>query len=137
MKATVKWKKGMYFEATDMSNHVVPLDADEEEGGKNLGTRPMELLLIGLGGCTGMDVISILRKMRQEVKSFEIRIEAYRAEDHPKVFTYILVKYLFKGKNLREKDVEKAVNLSKDRYCSASVMLGKTAKVEHQFEILE
>ena len=137
MKATVKWKKGMYFEATDMSNHVVPLDADEEVGGKNLGTRPMELLLIGLGGCTGMDVISILRKMRQEVESFEIRIEAYRAEDHPKVFTYILVKYLFKGKNLREKDVEKAVNLSKDRYCSASVMLGKTAKVEHQFEILE
>jgi RNA 3'-terminal phosphate cyclase (ATP) len=97
MKATVKWKDGMNFEATGVSNHAVSMDAAEEVGGKNLGPRPIELLLFGLGGCTGMDVISILRKMRKEVTSFEMEIEADRSEDHPKVFTHIRVKYILKG----------------------------------------
>ena len=137
MKVTVKWKEGMNFEATGNSHHVISMDAAEEVGGKNLGPRPMELLLFGLGGCTGMDVISILRKMRKEVESFEMEIDADRSEDHPKVFTHIRVKYLLKGKNLEERDVEKAVNLSKDRYCSVGAMLNQVARVEHLFTILE
>lgn len=137
MKITVKWKEGMNFEATGVSNRAVSMDAAEEVGGKNLGPRPMELLLFGLGGCTGMDVISILRKMRKEITSFTIEIDADRAEDHPKVFTHIRVKYFLKGEGLREKDVEKAVNLSKERYCSVGAMLEKAAIVDHQFTIIE
>ncbi len=137
MKVTVKWKDGMNFEAIGVSNRAISMDAAEEVGGKNLGPRPIELLLFGLGGCTGMDVISILRKMRKEITSFTIEIDADRAEDHPKVFTYIRVKYILKGEGLREKDVEKAVNLSKERYCSVGAMLEKAAIVDHQFTIID
>ncbi len=136
MKAIAKWVKGMLFEASGTSEHIVSMDADTEFGGEDKGVRPMELFLFGLGGCTGMDVLSILKKMRKELESFEIKIEADRAENHPKVFTHIRLLYILKGKDLKEKDVEKAVNLSKERYCSAGVMLGKSAKLDYQFKIL-
>ena len=136
MKSTFQWMKGMKFEASGISQHAVVMDAANEFGGQNQGPRPMELVLFALGGCTGMDILSILKKMRKEVESFEIKIEADKAEEHPKVFTHIRVLCLLKGKDLKEKDVEKAINLSKDKYCSVGAMLGKTAILDYQFEIL-
>ncbi|SFV77711.1 OsmC/Ohr family protein [hydrothermal vent metagenome] len=137
MKTTVRWIDGMMMVGESPSGHAIVMDGPEDLGGKNLGIRPMEMLLLGLGGCTTIDVISTLKKMREEVRDCHVEISAERADDHPKVFTRIHINFVVEGSNLNEKKVSKAVSLSADKYCSASIMLGKTADVTHDFEIHE
>lgn len=137
MKTTVRWIDGMMMVGESSSGHAIVMDGPEDLGGKNLGIRPMEMLLLGLGGCTTIDVISTLKKMREEVRDCRVEISAERADDHPKVFTRIHINFVVEGSNLNEKKVSKAVSLSADKYCSASIMLGKTADVTHDFEIHE
>jgi putative redox protein len=137
MKTTVRWIDGMMMIGESPSGHAIVMDGPEDLGGKNLGIRPMEMLLLGLGGCTTVDVVSTLKKMREEVRDCRAEITAERADDHPKVFTRIHINFVVEGSNLNEKKVSKAVSLSADKYCSASIMLGKTADVTHDFEIHE
>ena len=137
MKTTVRWIDGMMMVGESSSGHAIVMDGPEDLGGKNLGIRPMEMLLLGLGGCTTVDVVSTLKKMREEVRDCRVEISAERADDHPKVFTRIHINFVVEGSNLNEKKVSKAVSLSADKYCSASIMLGKTADVTHDFEIHE
>jgi len=137
MKTTVRWIDGMMMVGESPSGHAIVMDGPEDLGGKNLGIRPMEMLLLGLGGCTTIDVISTLKKMREEVRDCRVEISAERADDHPKVFTRIHINFVVEGSNLNEKKVSKAVSLSADKYCSASIMLGKTADVTHDFKIHE
>ncbi len=134
MKAKVKLTDGMQFVGYADSHHAVVMDSGPSVGGEDTGSRPMELLLLGLGGCTGMDVVSILRKMRQEVKAFEIEIEAERAKTHPKVYTKVHIIYKIWG-NVSEDKVKKAIELSQDTYCSASSMFKKTAEVSYEYKI--
>ena len=117
------------------SGHGIVMDGPEEIGGHNLGVRPMEMLLLGMGGCTTVDVISILKKMREDVVDCRCEVSGVRADEHPKIFTDIHIHFISSGNNLDEKKVEKAITLSAERYCSASLMLGKAAKVTHDFEI--
>lgn len=119
------------------SGHAIVMDGPEDLGGKNLGIRPMEMLLLGMGGCTTIDVVSTLKKMREEVRDCSVEIAAERADEHPKVFTKIHLNFIIKGNSLNEKKVEKAVSLSADKYCSASIMLGKMANITHDFIINE
>ena len=119
------------------SGHAIVMDGPEELGGNNLGVRPMEMLLLGMGGCTTVDVISMLKKMREEVADCKCEISAQRADEHPKVFTKIHIHFVVSGSNLNEKKVDKAVTLSAEKYCSASIMLGKSATITHDFEINE
>jgi putative redox protein len=119
------------------SGHAIVMDGPKEAGGNNLGIRPMEMLLLGMGGCTTIDVLSMLKKMREEVRDCRAEISAERADDHPKVFTKIHIHFVVEGVDLDEKKVGKAIGLSADKYCSASIMLGKTAAVTHDFEIHE
>jgi len=137
MNAKVKLVDGMTFDATPDSGHTVRVDAAPDVGGRELGPRPLELLLMGLGACTGMDVISILRKMRQDVTAYEVNVHADRAAEHPKVFTRIVVEHVVRGRNLSEEAVRKAVGLSEHKYCSASAMLGKAAPLEHRIRIVQ
>jgi putative redox protein len=137
MKNTVKWVDGMMMVGESASGHAVVMDGPEELGGKNLGIRPMEMLLLGMGGCTTIDVISTLKKMREEVRDCRVEISAERAEEHPKVFTKIHLHFIVEGANLNDKKIAKAISLSADKYCSASIMLGKAASVTHDFEINE
>ena len=137
MNATVRWIDGMMMVGESASGHAVVMDGPENLGGKNLGIRPMEMLLLGMGGCTTIDVMSMLKKMREEVRDCRAEISAERADDHPKVFTKIHIHFVVEGVNLDEKKVGKAIGLSADKYCSASIMLGKTATVTHDFEIHE
>jgi putative redox protein len=137
MKTTVRWIDGMMMVGESPSGHAIVMDGPEDLGGNNLGIRPMEMLLLGLGGCTTIDVVSTLKKMREEVRDCRVEISAERADDHPKVFTRIHINFVVEGSNLNEKKVSKAVSLSADKYCSASIMLGKTADVTHDFEIHE
>jgi len=127
----------MSFVGESGSGHSVVMDGAPEAGGRNLGIRPMELLLLGLGGCTAFDVVSILRKSRQKIDDCEVEIEAERAAEVPKVFTRIHVHFIISGTGLDPSKVERAVNLSADKYCSASRMLEKSAKITHDFEIVE
>ena len=117
------------------SGHAVVMDGPPEFGGRNLGVRPMELLLLGMGGCTQFDVLLILRKARQQVSDCVVELEAERADDDPKVFTRIHAHFIVSGRGLSEKQVERAIKLSAEKYCSASIMLGAMAKVTHDFEI--
>lgn len=126
----------MTFVGESGSGHAVVMDGAPEHGGRDMGVRPMEMLLLGLGGCTAFDVVSILKKSRQAVTDCEVVIDSDRAEEIPKVFTRIHVHFIISGKGLDPTKVEKAVNLSADKYCSASEMLGKTAKLTHDFEIV-
>ena len=119
------------------SGHSITMDGPPEIGGDNLGVRPMEMLLLGVAGCTMIDVVTTLKKMRQELTHCETKVNAERANDHPKVFTDIHIQFLVKGNDLDSKKVEKAITLSAEKYCSASIMLGKTASISHDFEILE
>lgn len=119
------------------SGHAVVMDGPPEFGGRNLGTRPMEMLLLGLGGCTQFDVLHILRKGRHDVRDCVVELEAERAETEPKVFTRIRVHYKVSGCGLKEKAVERAVKLSAEKFCSASIMLGAVAEISHDFEVLE
>ena len=137
MKARVKWVEGTLMVGESQSGHAVVMDGPPEFGGQNLGLRPMEMLLLGMGGCTQFDVIHILRKSRQEVAFCEVELSAERAESEPKVFTRIHVHFKVGGAGLTEKAVERAVNLSAEKYCSASIMLSATAEVTHDFELVE
>ena len=119
------------------SGHAVILDGAPDAGGRNLGMRPMEMLLIGMGGCTSFDVVTILKKARQPVTDCVAEIEAERADSVPKVFTRIHVHFVVSGKGLNPVQVERAVKLSAEKYCSASIMLGKAAEISHDFEIIE
>ncbi|HBE91359.1 MAG TPA: OsmC family protein [Gammaproteobacteria bacterium] len=137
MKVDVSWADGMAFEGHSDSDHKVMMDAGEAAGGMNRGARPMELLLMGLGGCSSIDVMLMLNKSRQDVTDCRVEIEAERANDIPAVFTKIHVHFVVSGRNIKVNRVERAIKLSADKYCSASVMLGKTAEITHDFEIIE
>ena len=136
MKCKVKWLDHMSFVGESGSGHSVVMDGAAEAGGRNLGIRPMEMLLLGLGGCTAFDVVSILHKSRQKMVDCEVEIEAERATDIPKVFTKIHIHFIVSGKGLDPNRVAKAVNLTADKYCSASRMLEKTAEITHDFEVV-
>ncbi len=133
MKVDVDWQGDLEFESSLPSGHKITLDASEESGGHNQGPRPMELLLSGLGGCTGIDVVLILNKMKAEIEEFHLDIDAERAEEPPKRFEKIHLTYKFKGKNLTERRVERAISLSEDKYCSASSSFN--AEITSSFEI--
>ena len=135
MRARVKWLEGASFMGEADSGHAVVMDGAPEYGGRNLGFRPMEMLLIGMGGCTSFDVVSILRKARQKIVDVVVEIEAKRSDEIPKVFTEIHAHFIVIGDQLAEKQVEKAIELSAEKYCSASIMLAKTAKLTHDYEI--
>jgi len=137
MECTVRWVEGRTFLAETGSGHLVAMDGAPEAGGRNLAPRPMELLLAGAGGCTAFDIVMILEKGRQVVKGCEVRLEAERAASDPKVFTRIRFHYVVRGRGLDADRVERAVKLSAEKYCSASIMLGKTAELEHTWEIVE
>ncbi|MEW6038711.1 MAG: OsmC family protein [Pseudomonadota bacterium] len=137
MKARIKWVDDMAFLGESGSGHAVLMDGPPESGGRNLGVRPMEMLLLGMGGCTAFDVVHILKKGRHDVRDCEVHLEAERAETEPKVFTRIHAHFVVKGKALREEAVKRAIELSAEKYCSASIMLGKTAEITHDFEIAE
>ncbi len=137
LDGTVDLLEAMAFKATSSTGHEITLDASSEVGGTERGPRPIELLLLGLGGCTGMDVISILRKMRQDVTGYQVRLHGDRADDHPKVFTAITVEHVVRGRNLSLDAVKRAVELSATRYCPAAAMLGKSAKVEESYRMID
>lgn len=137
MKARVKWVEDMTFLATSGSGHAVVMDSAPELGGSNLGPRPMEMLLMGAGGCTAIDVVHILKKGRHAVSGCAVELDAQRAESDPKVFTRIHFRFSVKGKGLKPEAVERAIKLSAEKYCSASIMLAKTAHLTHDFEIIE
>jgi len=137
LKARIKWVENALFLGESGSGHAVVMDGPPESGGKNLGVRPMEMLLIGMGGCASFDVVHILRKGRHDVRHCEALLEADRADTDPKVFTRIHLHFVVTGKGLTEAVVERAVRLSAEKYCSASIMLGKTATVTHDFELIE
>ncbi len=138
MDCTVKWTgEGMSFLAETGSNHALIMDGAPEAGGRNLAPRPMELLLAGTGGCTAFDVVMILKKGRHAISGCEVSLKAERTETEPKVFTRIHFHYTVRGKNLKAEVVARAIELSKSKYCSASIMLGETAKITHDFEIVE
>lgn len=138
MKARVQWAGEALFLGESGSGHAVVMDGPPEAGGRNLGIRPMEMLLIGLGGCSNFDVVSILRKGRQPVESCEVFLDAERAGEEPKVFTKIHLHFVVKGRGLKEAQVKRAVELSAEKYCSASIMLGRAGvNISHDYEIVE
>lgn len=137
MKARVKWVQDVEFVGESGSGHSVVMDGPQELGGRNCGVRPMEMILLGLGGCTAFDVVFILRKARQPVTDCEVELHADRAMTDPKVFTRIHIHFIIKGDGLKEKQVERAVQLSAEKYCSASIMLSKSVEITHDFEIIE
>ncbi len=135
-KTNVTWTGDMAFEA-EINDFKIKLDADEHVGGKNTGPRPKPLLLVSLAGCTGMDVISILKKMRVEPEYFNVEVDGELTDEHPKYFNKIHIKYIFRGDNLPLAKLEKAVSLSQDRYCGVSEMLKKSAAITHDIIIEE
>ena len=137
LKTKIKWMQDVSFNGSSESGHEVVLDGPEELGGKGLGMRPMEMMLIGMGGCTSFDVVTILKRSRQQITGCIAEIEAIRADEIPKVFTSIHIHFLIKGIGLQEKAVERAIELSANKYCSASIMLGKSVKITHDFVISE
>lgn len=137
MKVRIKWVENVAFLAESESGHALLMDGAPEGGGRNLGPRPMETVLMGTGGCTAYDVIHILRRGRHDVRDCVLEIDADRAAEDPKVFTRIAMHFTVTGRNLRPEAVERAVHLSADKYCSASIMLAKTAAVSHTFEVIE
>ena len=136
MKMCIKWNDGVSFLGETESGHTVLMDGAPEAGGRNLGLRPMEMVLMGTGGCTAFDVVMILKKSRQDIIDCMVEIEAERATEDPKVFTRIHYHFILTGNNLKPQQVERAINLSAEKYCSASIMLGKTAEMTHDFEIV-
>lgn len=137
MKARIKWVENVSFIAESGSGHALVMDGAPEGGGRNMGPRPMEVVLMGTGGCTAYDVVHILRKSRAPVTDCVIEIDAERADEDPKVFTKIHFHFIVTGNGLKPAQVERAVHLSAEKYCSASIMLGKTAAISHDFEIRE
>lgn len=137
MKARVKWVEDVMFLGESGTGHTVVMDGPEESGGHGTGMRPMELLLLGMGGCTSYDMITMLKKSRQDVKDCVVEITSERSDEIPKVFTKIHVHYKITGKNIKEAHVKRAVDLSIEKYCSATIMLEKTAEISHDYEIIE
>ena len=137
MKARAKWVEGMAFMGEAGSGHAVIMDGAPEYGGRNIGIRPMEMLLIGLAGCTGFDVVQILKKGREAVTGCEVEVEAERATEDPKVFTRIHIAYRVSGRGLSQDKAERAVTLSKEKYCSASIMLGATAEMSTSLVVVD
>ena len=137
MKAQVKWDREVTFIGESASGHSVIMDGPPEHGGQNRGVRPMEMLLLGMGGCTAFDVMHILKKARQEVTACVVDLDAQRATEDPKVFTKIHAHFRIKGKGLKEERVKRAIELSAEKYCSASIMLGAMAEITHDYEIEE
>ncbi len=137
MEVRVKWVDGMMFLGESESGHAIVLDGPPEIGGNNMGIRPMEMLLIGMGGCTSIDVMQILQKARQEITDCVAEISAERVDTIPKVFSKIHVHFIVTGKNLKEVVVARAIKLSAEKYCSASIMLEKAVEISHDFEIVE
>ncbi|MBF9197986.1 OsmC family protein [Microvirga terrestris] len=137
MKARIKLVDEMMFVGESGSGHAIVMDGAPEYGGRNLGIRPMEMLLIGLGGCTAFDVVQILRKGREHVSDCRVDVTAERAETDPKVFTKIHLEYRVVGKDLAPAKVERAIQLSKEKYCSASIMLGAVAEITHNWTALD
>jgi putative redox protein len=135
MKVRIKWIEDVAFMGESETGHAVVMDGAPENGGRNIGMRPMEMLLIGMGGCTSFDVVTILKKSRQAVVDCVAEISAERADEIPKVFTKIHVHFVVTGHDLNEKQVERAVSLSAEKYCSASIMLSKSVAITHDFEI--
>lgn len=136
MKARIKWNEGVSFVAESGSGHAIVIDGAPEAGGRNLGPRPMELVLMGTAACSAFDVVLILRKGRQNVVDCIAEAEAQRAESDPKVFTRIHIHFIVTGQNLEQEKVARAIKLSAEKYCSASAMLAKTAEITHDFEIV-
>jgi putative redox protein len=135
MKVEIERKNDkVYLEATNEQGIIVKMDGSPDIGGEDLGARPMQLVLMALGGCTSMDMLSMLKKMREEVKGYKVTVDAERATEHPMVFTKIHIHYTLEGK-LKKENVEKAINLSMDKYCSVTHMLNSTATITHSFEI--
>lgn len=137
MDVKVTWKQRLSFDGTATSGFSVPLGSRPEVGGDNDGFRPMELILIGLAGCTAMDVISILMKKRQEILTFDVAVQADRSQEHPQVFTHAVLEYKLRGRNIDRASVERAVDLSETKYCSAQAMLGKVFPIERKISIEE
>jgi putative redox protein len=137
MKARIQWKENVCFVGESGSGHAIVMDGAPEGGGRNLGMRPMETVLIGTGGCTAYDVVHILKKSRAAISGCTVEIESERAEVDPKVFTKIHFHFVVTGKDLKPAQVERAIQLSAEKYCSASIMLAKTAEITHDFEIRE
>jgi putative redox protein len=139
MECTVRWtgSSGMTFLAETGSGHLVTMDGAPEGGGRDLAPRPMELVLAGTGGCTAYDVVLILRKSRQDVRACDVTLKAERAETEPKVFTKVHFHFTVSGRNLKANLVERAIKLSHEKYCSASIMMEKTAEITHSFEIVD
>ena len=137
MNISVKWIDGMLMVGKSESGHAIVMDGPPEIGGENLGVRPMEMLLLGMTGCTVIDVISTLKKMREDVVDCQTQVSADRSEEYPKVFTNIHVHFVLRGKQLNPLKVDKAIKLSAEKYCSASIMIGKTAIITHDYEIIE
>jgi len=135
MEAVAKFVEGRTFLAKGGSNHWVTVDTAKEKGGGGAGTSPMEMVLMGLASCTGLDVVVILEKRRVQLDNFDIQVSAERAETHPKVYTKIHLNYRFTSPDLTEKDAERAIQLSQDKYCSVSKMLDKTAEISYEYEI--
>jgi putative redox protein len=136
MKARVKWVEQATFVGESASGHAVVMDGPPDLGGRNLGIRPMEMILLGTGGCTAFDVVHILKKARQPITDCVVELSAERAAVEPKVFTKIHIHFIVSGRDLPEKQVERAVNLSAEKYCSATQMLGKVAQITHDYEIV-
>lgn len=136
-KVEVKWIDGMRFVAVPESGHAVIMDSSKDKGGLDSGPRPMELLLVSLAGCTGMDVIYILKKMRVKVRGFELKIDAERKDDHPRYYSKVHVKYIFYGKDIPEDKVKQAIELSQHKYCSVSATMKAVGEITYSFEIKE
>ena len=137
MKAKVSWFDGMSFVGETESGHAIVMDGAPDAGGRNLGPRPMETVLVGTGGCTAFDVVLILKRSRQDVTGCHIELDADRAETDPKVFTRIHMHFVVRARKLKPSTVENAIKLSHQQYCSASRMLAKTAEITHDYEIVE
>ncbi len=137
MKAVVKWLDNMSFVGETESGHSVVMDGPPESGGRNLGVRPMEMVLLGMGGCTAFDVVLILKRQRQAITDCYVELSSERAEEAPKVFTKIHVHYVVKGKSLDDKKVARAVDMTAEKYCSVSIMLAQSVDVTHDYEIIE
>ena len=135
MQISLTWAGGAAFVGETQSGHKIIMDGPPEGGGRDLGPRPMETLLLGMGACTSYDVVSILKKSRQDIRDCQVEVTAKRAEEDPRVFTEIHIHFTLTGRDIGEKQVQRAIDLSAGKYCSASIMLGKTARISHTFEI--
>ena len=135
--AKISWVDGALFVAEAGSGHTITMDGSPDVGGRNLAARPMEIVLIGMGGCTAIDVVSMLKKQRQDIEGIEVSLVAERADDHPKVFNQVKLVYTVRGRNLNKALVERAVALSDEKYCSATAMVRKSAEITHEIVLVE